>query len=605
MLSNKKLLFGALCSLFLLWYILGENGSLLTEFAHAQGVAAGSGDLDLTQFLKKAAIFFDFSMFLIFALINICSALLDPEFIFAINGLQAAGGGANEPGMLLSIWQLSRNLTNVIFAFMLVFVALYAVIIPTQGGEFMKAHVAKFILAIILVNFSWFFPRVILDTANVLAATIFSLPASIGTECKTQNPDGTQTDCKFIAETWLFPMAVRSNAEDNTRRKDCVSKAEAKNADYVKISNLVCVKLAPYDKKFNTGLAVLHGLYVNHMRIIQTGKVVQEPGPADGEWANLEELGRFIVQFMFILFYTIASLFPLLAMMVVLLIRIPIIWLTVAFMPFMFVGFVMGDKMGEANTIGIFKHFVKAAFLPAIMAIPLTVGFIMLNAAIGSECPGDGPYHYLCEDQGMLISSVKNLWTLLWSFVAIIVMWVGVFTAVQKIGGLYARAAGAVQNVGQNWARFALKVPLALPVIPTEGGRKSLMNLVPPELIRNPNLMIKGGELGKRDIRENFRDGGGLEANRIASEQKAILERIAKGMKDGNQAEISAALQQLSVKMGNSAERMRSVLTAEESTLRREMDPNRNIGQTNIDVVLREADAIDAQRTGGGAGARN
>ena len=36
---------------------------------------------------------------------------------------------------------------------------------------------------------------------------------------------------------------------------------------------------------------------------------------------------------------------------VVFLIRIPIIWLTISFMPFMFLGFVMGDKMGQFDTM--------------------------------------------------------------------------------------------------------------------------------------------------------------------------------------------------------------------------------------------------------------
>ncbi|MDD3896954.1 MAG: hypothetical protein PHU04_03890 [Candidatus Peribacteraceae bacterium] len=594
--SNRKLLFGALCGFFLLWYILGDN-SVMTEFAQAQGVTAGSGDLDLTQFLKKSAIFFDFAMFLIYATINVCSALLDPEFIFTVNG------GTQGTGALLSIWQLSRNLTNVILAFMLVFVGLYAVIVPTQGGEFMKTHVAKFILAVILVNFSWFFPRVILDTAHVLAATIYSLPQAIGTQCRTEDANGNSTDCQYIAETWLFPTARRSDAEDNRLAAECVNIAEAgNNPNYVKISNLVCIRLAPYDEEFNTGLAMLHGLYVNHVRIVQAGKVLSAPGPADGTWASLEQLGTFIVQFMFILFYTVAALLPLVAMAVVFLIRIPIIWLTVAFMPFMFVGFVMGDKMGEADTMGIFKHFVKAAFLPAAIAIPLAVGFIMLNSVSGIACPQNGPYGtYLCNDQGMLISSIRNLWQLLWSFVAVIVMWVGVFAAISKMGSIYARAAGAIQSVGQNWGKFALKVPLALPFIPveTQGGTRqyeSIMSASPlPEgFLRNPNIAIRNRKLSFQNMSENLRGGGSPEADAIATRQTRILEKIAEGMRGGR--DVTSALRELSVEMRNSPERMRDVIHSQNSAVRAAMDQDGKVGNTHIDVILRKADEIDAER---------
>ena len=602
--SNKKLFFGGLCSLFLLWYFLGD-GNVLTEFAHAQGLTAGSGDLDLTQLLKKTAIFFDFSTVLMYAMLNLCSALLDPEFIFAINGLQTSGGAG--PGVLLGIWQFSRNITNVILAFVLIFVALYTVIVPTKAGDF-KTYVPKFILAVILVNFSWFFPRVILDTANVLTATIFSLPETVGTECKREDAAGVEGPCLYIQETWLFPESPRKNAKDDASRTECIEHAATDKVNYRKINNLVCIKLGPYEENFNTGLAVLHGLYVNHMRIIDAGKVISDPGPADGAWAGLEKLGVFVVQFMFVLFYMVATLFPLIAIVVVLLIRIPILWLTVAFMPFMFVGFVMGEKMGEANTMGIFRHFVKAAFLPAIIAIPLSVGFIMLNMALGGTCPTDGSYSYLCKDQGALVGGIRNLWTLLWNFVAVMVMWIGVFSAIKKVDpAIYGGAVSVIEGVGKNWGKFALQAPLALPLPigkDKEGNNQSVMSLIRPELIANPNRRIIAGRLGRIDVKDAFRDGGNAAANQEAKTHTQILRKIETAMREGKTGDISSALTELSIKLKGSTVSARDVITSREAKIGDKVGGNGKIGEININAVLHEADVTDARERGKGAASK-
>lgn len=587
--SNKKLFFGAICSMFLLWYIIGNGDVLSALAAHAQGVTSSSGDFNLAGFLKKIAIFFDFAMFLIYMLLDICSALIDPEFIFTIEGLKTANG----TGMLLSIWQFSRNITNVIFVFILVFVALYAVVVPTLGGEFMKTHVVKFILAIILVNFSWFFPRVILDVANVLTATIFNLPASVGSQCKTEDINGKKIDeCLYIEETWLFPKSKRANDDDQEKAKECLDRTLTDKTHYIKVSDLVCVKLAPYNKEFNTGMSILQGMYVNHVRIIHSGKVVKEPGPADGTWSSLQELGRFTVQFMFILFYTVAALFPLIAMAIVLLIRIPMIWLTVAFMPFMFVGFVMSDKMGEFNTMSIFKHFVKAAFLPAAMAIPLAVGFIMLNTSIGSACP-EGKYAYLCKNQGVIIGSINNLWAMLWSLVAIIVMWVGVFMAIQKIGGIYERVGGAVKSVGENWGKFALQAPLAFPIIPVDGNPRNNQSILQKmRFAQNPNIAISSGKWGKQSIDPSGHSSP--EADNMALKHTALLQRIADNIKKGDHEGYKAEMHNLSSILKTSGAKMSDVLlSSTHSPVTNAIRENKTINMGDIRIL---ADEIDQPR---------
>jgi len=302
---------------------------------------------------------------------------------------------------------------------------------------------------------------------------------------------------------------------------------------------------------------MLHGLYVNHIRIISIGKIPKEPGPADGSWASIEELGRFMVQFIFSFFYLLAALIPLLAMAVAFFIRLPILWLTMAFMPFMFIGFVMGDKMGEFNTMNlIFKKFIAAAFLPAAVAIPLAIGFIMISSSIGATCPAGAKYAFLCQDQGMLLPSIRNLWSLLWNFTAIFVMWTGFFAAM-KIDSSFEQIGGFFKGIGENWFKFGLKAPLALPFLPVDTGRgprSSVLEAIGPHTpaaIVNPNLLINRGRIMGPNAAAAV--GGGSPAadtairnndNNIRSELDKVAQAIERGeqLQDHHLREIAMAL---------------------------------------------------------------
>jgi hypothetical protein len=497
--SNKKIFFGLACSLLLTWYIVNE-GVLGVGMAAAQPVGAspgGTGSLSTAQLLEKLGLFFDVAIFLMHVMLQIVSGLIDPGLLISTTG----------GGNLIGIWRISRDITNVIFAFMLIFVALYAVINPDGGMSMIKEKIGKFVLAVVLVNFSWFFPRVILDVANVLTATIYQIPPTIRVECETTDDDGVPTECKYIKRVWLDPKGAKAGGA--TVPDECFA---ASTPNFKVYGDIVCVEIGPWNDDFNTGHAMLQGLYINHVRVLSVAKVLKDPGPADGSWAGIKELGRFFVHFVFSFIYLIAALIPIITMAVVFVIRLVMIWITVAFMPFMFVGFVMGDKMGEFNTMNIiFKKFVAAAFLPTAIAIPLVVGFIMINSVSGT-CPAADPkFAFMCEDHGMIIPGVKTMWQLMWNFTAIMIMWIGFFSAL-KIDTIYASVGGMFKGIGENWFKFALKAPLALPIIPVGKGKQSVMETLGGSAtmaaIKDPNLLISPkGSIDFDDFKKQFGSG--------------------------------------------------------------------------------------------------
>src|SRR3990167_3458282 len=95
---------------------------------------------------------------------------------------------------------------NIIFAIMLLAGAILTIVFGKQ--EVVKQHLVKFILAVILVNFSWFFPRVIFDIANVTTATIYGLPNLVNSKCKWIDKNGTPKNCVVVTDILFFEDAT-------------------------------------------------------------------------------------------------------------------------------------------------------------------------------------------------------------------------------------------------------------------------------------------------------------------------------------------------------------------------------------------------------------
>ena len=127
---------------------------------------------------------------LMWVLFRLLGLVLDPAFMF---DLLPGGGDGPLLKMLHDIWQLSRDIMNVIFAILLVVGAVITII--KANTELLKAYRAKFVIAIILINFSWFIPRVVLDISQVLTYTIYQipslLPAAAGACMIAGSTDGT------------------------------------------------------------------------------------------------------------------------------------------------------------------------------------------------------------------------------------------------------------------------------------------------------------------------------------------------------------------------------------------------------------------------------
>lgn len=467
--SHKKLITAAVCLLTIIACGTLEGWHTMTMFSvAAQGVDAGGGDF-YSGTIRMAVILATAMEMFAFLIFHFLQWFLDPLFILALN--EAEG--------LRDIWKYSRDIVNVIFAFMLIFAGIYTVV--TGQKELVQSKFKQFILAVILVNFSWFFPRVILDVANVLTATIYQLPAGLATSGTIECKDHKGQPCRVITDVKYF---------DGCFDKDKNLIKNAANEPYIH-KGIVCYDTEVWNNQTNTAFGILNGLVINYAQLPNLTRVLNPGTPAPGTTPadRLQETLMFLMHILFILVLMAMLFLPLVAMFVVFLIRIPIMWFTIAFMPFMFIGFVMGDKMGQFDTMKIFSHYVKAAFLPTVVAVPFTVGFMILTEFMGIKCTDIGMLELadFCEESGSLLMNISNMWQLLIMLMAFVVIWMGFWAALQ-IDDIYVNATSGIKNFGESVGKTALKLPFSIPFIPTGGG-----NLVSPLALDDMARSFSGG----------------------------------------------------------------------------------------------------------------
>ncbi|MDA1208797.1 MAG: hypothetical protein O2904_02055 [bacterium] len=441
--STKKILITAISVFTLLWIVQASDSTTFVPQAYAaapsDSVAAKKAQeysIMATMFQTVGGIAFD-----------IVTLVADPDFYLEMNG--------KVEKKLHRIWKLSRDIVNTIFAFMLVIGALATVI--TAKGDFFQRYAFKFVIALILVNFSWFFPRVILDVGNVLAATIYHLPTTIGTSCLRM--DGNP--CEFASDFRFFDLAFANSVDAAPGGVLSTGAYKCPNPNF-------CYKTELLSTTTNTANGILNGLIMNHAKLGELLQIQNPSGALSGistvdPLQAIQQLITYIVKTGFTIAILVAVTLVMISMAVIFMIRIPVLWITIAFMPFMFIGFVIGDITSSFNTMAIFKKFVSAAFLPAIVAIPMSIGYLLINETIliaqAPSATGSAASNFP--------GGVDNIYQLIFMITSILIIWKGFFMAVNASGDeMYTGAVSGIKSFGDNLGNIALKAPLSIPVLP-------------------------------------------------------------------------------------------------------------------------------------------
>lgn len=456
--------------------------------------------------------------------------LLDPQNIF--------NTGSLIEGTVNKVWVLSRDIVNIMFAVTLALAAIYTVI--KADAQMIKDNLGKFAIAVVLVNFSWLLPLMILDTANILTGVVYGLPkqagGSEGFQCTLppgKKEDGTDAtkkeDCKIVSKVELFP--------NEKRRKVLAGDGKGSTGQGFDCTlQFVCYKTeawnnAPTEERgkgaYNN---ILQGLVFNYARLGDMARLPKIDAPKDTS-ENVELWIKYMIRQLIVIVMHIALAFPLMAMVVAMIMRLPILWGTMAFMPFWFLGWALQgfNVPGAEKTKGILDEFIKAAMLPVTTAVPLTIGFMMMGAVsaagwtpIGTALTKDAPMTFA--------GAITSYSQLLWMIMALAVLWKGTFMALSE-GGIAGSAGGFFKSIGESVGKMGLMAPLMLPLpVGLKNGKGESMSILGNLRALDPRNLAAGmsGSSDFGSFMENIRGGtrGGqtlLEEKKVQSADKSAL----------------------------------------------------------------------------------
>ena len=588
--TKTKYLIGLLAAVILAaaWH----NGLLGAETAYAQAAltpgtgAAVRGSLgeDIIKLVQKLAFINTFLHVILLVVLNMMQYLLQADFF-------------NDPtmmGALNTIWQLSRNIMNVVFAVMLIGGSFYVMI--TASTEKVNDKVRNFVVAVILVNFSWFFPRVIIDVANVLTATVFSIPSALPNfTCRTldNSTPPKPVPCKVVVDATIFPTPAQATAFcPNAGDPDCKC-----------ITGLECHKTEDFDvavTHMSAGHAMINGIVVSFARITQLSRVPTTLAIAGGGPIGTGRAASVSLQIAFSVLLSLviqlAVVLPMIGLAIGLPIPIVIIWVTTAFMPFTFLGYVINGKLGTdvfGFEVNVWQEFINAAFLPAVVAVPFVIGFIMLSTVAQIPAPLGS---FTQTFNVPIINGVTSWWTLLWMIAAIAIIWTGSFKALAKnkiVGQFTDKLKGYGEYVFKGVAQLPLLTPLPLP----GGGKGNLGTALNLPKFTADAIRAKASGRTDKSLGELIQDAVGGKKNAATEAAK---------LNAASQTKLANAIDELSrgVNKDKNFTDIRkefglSSTTSEKETLEflKQVASNTAAGGTlNNDAVKRKLDAEIAKR---------
>ena len=379
---------------------------------------------------------------------------------------------------LQTIWSVVRNFVNIGFIIILLIVAVMVVLgIGSEGGTGMLKKVApKFVLALVAVNLTFFAARFILTTNDVLTAAIFTLPRVISGEQVVQLP--------------CFPI----DDPRNKKGEDCSGQIKAAIEDELSRSENIWGGIIDFEKanlakqenwfnhtvknlasRKNMSLVLLTSMMDIRGVITTKGLLDDKSDFAISAIGSLVVAGAVSVVFTMLTFAFI--------------VRMVVLWVVIAVSPVVALAIVMKDVINIDVSSGSFNPmdiFIKHAFMPTMVAVPLSIGMIMIfaNNRVGYGAFKIDALFTFSEASG-------DLFAILWWIASIIVIWFGTNAMIKKASPEFAAKItdGIHGGVNKFVGGFA-KTLKYMPVIPTWAGSQSVSGI-----LRQPEL-----------LQEHFRD---------------------------------------------------------------------------------------------------
>lgn len=418
---------------------------------------------------------------LLWPILVMSGSLMDNSLLF--------GGGMEE--RLRDIWIPIRNMVNILFVIVLVGIALYNVLgIGDENSEYsIKSMLPKIIIAIIAINFSFLAIKVFLDAVNVLTVSVFSLPGQVSEGLDKVIDDSTPAG-KAASEAFCRNFdGVKPGGDQETRVLDqeldryrTIARKYLTKADGYKPNMTKEEIIAAIDRKDGTSTGAgtkasfdkdiksyKDGAICYGNELSETGRrFLKRWGSHNAALAmalnmsgilfyqelhheSFENMEKLFINTLFsvILYLVFAASF--IALFAVLLARMVVLWLSIAISPILILLFAapsLKDKLGEGFG-KISEQFVKNAIAPLIIALAMTIGWIMLNAIkyLNAESMGGLNAELVIRNKGIPVLGLSTLQDLIAALGTVGIVWLGVFSA----------ADGTLAHVATDWMKNSLQ----------------------------------------------------------------------------------------------------------------------------------------------------
>ncbi len=393
--------------------------------------------------------------------------------------------------MLKEIWIVNRNIVNIAFVLILLFMALKYIFGNDENTD-LKKLLPMFALALIAVNFTWLGSKLIIDSANVATNVVFAIPKGMGpvkglaktkdVECKIKK-DGSGTEGYGCALTDLY-YPTKAGSHKHMKANECKtadvagrykaaygglettdgsSSGERKDSPFYGRATYCWenLDLAKYDNT-NAAYHLTYGMArVQNLPVAKAGEKITD--------VAIGTLFAFIIEIIYLLTF--------LALFIALVFRVAFLWILVAFSPFivllMFLGKLgAGGEGGDIKKYLSLQAFASWAFAPAKVAAVWTVGFIMITAGqlsttnIFAKLDNQGLVTGKVYQVSSLFNGIETIQELMWLIMTIIIIWMGTFAVLSKLEAV-GPLLDKINQKGIGVAKFVASSPKWAPIIPT------------------------------------------------------------------------------------------------------------------------------------------
>jgi len=366
--------------------------------------------------------------------------------------------GSGMGDTLHMMWTVVRNFVNIGFIIILLVMAIMVILgIGQEGGTGMlKKSLPAFIIALVAVNFTFFGARLVLTASDVLSSAIFTIPSSVSmtTNVNLRIPCSSEyknlDDCMTAVSAEASATLKGTDAALMTR----MTKQVKQWFEYMDYSQTTQFLQKGFDKKTGIFAMLTHMLSMtNLLEVSATGGVANAGGTG----------GDLFVNGLFSIVISIATGIVIFALAMGMIVRVAILWITIAISPLIALGYVLKEmfQFEAGSDFDPMKEFLTHAFLPVFVAIPLSIGFTMILTGHALTLQGKG--------LNSALESTNAFNNIIWWIASLLVIWFGTFKAAAK--SEYVSAVTEKIKGGAEGMFGAVAGTLKyMPIIPGIGG---------------------------------------------------------------------------------------------------------------------------------------